>query len=972
MTASHALPDTAQEIAFHKSIELFESENVNQHELTSCWQAALPTYAEQIQDFLQKQLENFKQGFLGQEQVVFPVDPNAADRVKPWSVQDLNVYYTSRTDKPLITKVLNRRRILTINQHPFTEFDDYQLLRDLGSDSADKRARLQIHLDKLHIISYSCFAIGKSSRPQRFYFLTILSILDYFRSLLPRSEDPTYSSETIIRIDAITEHVALFYLNVITQLQVDEEETMLKEMLKVFDNFDQEISPWLALYFRPTVLAENNSENKIILEFLKFHKLRHPESVLELIAKPFGGNFEEVLVELLGAEKKLVQNFGSKTFAEKLKSIKKSLYTPKLSDWMATNILRVLVKESIIHGHEIEFSYIVFHFILRIRSHSCYLPHTKDYLNTILHDIKHNMTEKQHMVDTCPALYLSLNCDTKFKFQLAAKEINQYPPSSALFYAKAGISQPIADLDQDEEKIPDSHLEAITQLKTFEPEKRRQYLTAIFSEYRYLNNHIEFLSTETVKELDLNVNALYQYYIKADPSTDIVKLWELFLDSHSIDENHFFSYHDNCKLFSYIQSQKNMLLDAQKIMQHPERYRRLALALDIFITAQGKIDEMFSLLRNPGKIFLLYFTPSYGTTWARDFYADIIRLVAYPVENSTMNFANIVRFMNVPLDRRIPLNLDTIVTQATKYVIDYYAYHLELNANHINKLIFSFMKLYNTRELLSSREVAKTKAFPIQKLHPLCITWADLSLHKDYYALGIFEPVSRQLDFFEIVAKQSTLNLVNLMGSSFDRSFPRSIMGTSEQSLQSDDELIHSVAFQLNYNSAYCNSRLQKGLSIDTEEQELVAFQSKPVDVFYEEQQVLSFIKIYDALRVAQSGPTTNWVKKVNLENLPMVQALEIIKSHANKPGSRTQKAWELVAFHGIQPLNGNFELIKTIYAYGFRHSLFKKSSFMGENIYRTSTLEKSFQNLHPFFISLHSIPEADTRLGKIVRTLGR
>jgi hypothetical protein len=70
MSASHAALDNTQELIFNKAMQFFATENVNEIELKAYWQAALPAHADQ-NDYLQKQLDSFKQKFLGQEQVVF-------------------------------------------------------------------------------------------------------------------------------------------------------------------------------------------------------------------------------------------------------------------------------------------------------------------------------------------------------------------------------------------------------------------------------------------------------------------------------------------------------------------------------------------------------------------------------------------------------------------------------------------------------------------------------------------------------------------------------------------------------------------------------------------------------------------------------------------------------------------------------------------------------------------------------------
>jgi hypothetical protein len=131
------------------------------------------------------------------------------------------------------------------------------------------------------------------------------------------------------------------------------------------------------------------------------------------------------------------------------------------------------------------------------------------------------------------------------------------------------------------------------------------------------------------------------------------------------------------------------------------------------------------------------------------------------------------------------------------------------------------------------------------------------------------------------------------------------------------------------------------------------------------------FIRIYAALKAGQSGYwKTDWVTRYNIVNMNTASAIALIQEHAKKPGSRTQKAWELVMQHSPQDIPDNVFLIKKIYAAAFEKSgLLRLSRFAGGLFWRMSALQKQLEQVRDLLPSTDKL-RSDSRLNKIISTL--
>ena len=195
---------------------------------------------------------------------------------------------------------------------------------------------------------------------------------------------------------------------------------------------------------------------------------------------------------------------------------------------------------------------------------------------------------------------------------------------------------------------------------------------------------------------------------------------------------------------------------------------------------------------------------------------------------------------------------------------------------------------------------------------------------------------------------------------------------------RSMQRLINNVSFDLNpykffllkFYYAYCQNSKALGQEYDSD---FVKYYETPIEEIFKREQVQAFVKIYYALRNAQSEFfKTDWVKDNNINNLSLDDAYNLITGHAKKPDSLTQKAWELVIKYKSDTSPENINLIKNIYTYGFKQSgFFKRSTSFGHTYYTTSDVEARLQFMRNDGFKA-CIGEGNTRLNNVVKSLGR
>lgn len=139
------------------------------------------------------------------------------------------------------------------------------------------------------------------------------------------------------------------------------------------------------------------------------------------------------------------------------------------------------------------------------------------------------------------------------------------------------------------------------------------------------------------------------------------------------------------------------------------------------------------------------------------------------------------------------------------------------------------------------------------------------------------------------------------------------------------------------------------------------------------EPRVAAFKKIYTALREGQSGFfKTNFV--ANHSQLSDEEMYQQILAHiAEKPDSRTAKAWALADRHYRNCSHQNHVLFTEIYKYSFEKSgyFFKRSQITGVTFYSSANLNQAAQAQFTSEQVVEAASKTGSRSAKIYRSLG-
>jgi hypothetical protein len=963
------------QLAFDTAKAQFSLPQINNEKILALWRTALPTHKAQITEFLNQEHKHIMSEFVGAENYQAFL-ASSAD-TQPWSPEDMDLYYQCRSDTPAIAHVMNVRRSLIIAEMCYTNFDDYQIIRDLQTpEKVSKRVVYQELIMKLDLIIQSKEVINSNNSAEKQIITQLIEVLNFLRVKLNNQQEQPLSNEQKLnihcQIDAINEFIALIFYCMINNFRIDENADFIKSTLVNLNALNQEIFPWLSYHFNNSLPFDQKLEDKAIQEFLKFHTLLNEESILELIAKLFGTSANVAISDTLKLQRKTWRIFSNKTVPEKLKLIENYRFTSHLSDWVALYICIDIVKESQQHGMEPLFVDTVIKFIFTVKAKRTSLPHSNAYLSSLKKDLINNVN---NIKESCPGLYIAVSCDSVNEVKLTAQELDYFPPLAGIFYNRESHSDSL-----DEDVAINLQPKIIEVISKFDKSRLNSYMATVFEHYDYLADHVEFILSDTACQLalipeDFPLFALRLHYSEKKLAADIVSVWENFLDQDSIVETDFFSFSDNVKLFSNILSVKDQLLTSEKIAKFPKRYRQLVLALEIY---QGLTAKFYT-------DFLLEYEYDASTQWAKEFSDAIIQAVAYPQNNLTMDFNNIIKFMDLTLNKPGNAFSGNVPFEKQQELLDFYSSKPTQNAiYYTNNLIHKFMFLFVTNQpALNEIEKFKIQLYSPLKLPSICTSWVEFARLKIFPVLPVYASPLRKFNYLAIMSAQivqPVLTAINItaniapiqhtlqhtLGIEPDSELMRPFQQLIQQHSLPDPS--QHVNFIMKVYFAYCQR--QKALTPQDYDRNFIEYYETDSDTHFKKPRVEAFIKLYYSLRTAQSSFfKTDWVARNNIRKLPVAEAYRLIVAHSNKVGSRTQKAWELVRKYSDISANNIF-LIKHIYAYGFRNSgFFKKSTALGTTYYTAAAMEDHLQCVNgDRFMQL--IGDKNTRLDNVVRSL--
>ena len=116
-----------------------------------------------------------------------------------------------------------------------------------------------------------------------------------------------------------------------------------------------------------------------------------------------------------------------------------------------------------------------------------------------------------------------------------------------------------------------------------------------------LDQHLSFIDSELAKKIGLQLDdfplmALRKHYVDPNNQKDPLPLWEAVLDSGLIMQSTFLASANNEQLFAKLEQVGPQLIIRDKILQYPERYKELCLALAVYCTLHTRPIDV------PGRI----------------------------------------------------------------------------------------------------------------------------------------------------------------------------------------------------------------------------------------------------------------------------------------------------------------------------------------------------------------------------------
>ena len=961
------------ETAFTTAKAKFRELQADSQMILNLWRQALPRYQNEISEFLATELTTDLSVFAGNENNNYL---NNAVPAAPWTVLDMNAYYNARNDSNKIKTILRERRIIIISEKSFTRFDNYQLIRDEHAPNIIAKRKIYYdNLEHLALIHQSLALLENREDAVQNHVSQIVELLNYLKLQLTAvpAEDAEPMSGTdkenlICKIDACCEYIAAYFLEIITNLNVDENSNFIKLLLHNLDQLDNEIFPWLSLTFQNDLPFNEEEAIELTNEFFKFHCLRHGKSLAELITNLIGGTATILQTNELLFTRKAWYSLSKKSFREQLALISKYICQSEVSDWMMLNMAMSIVYHSPHVDLEPMEVVMIARFFNRIRGNSFLLPQANIYLQHVAKDIANKLDTVE---DSAKDLSVTIESGNKAVIKARARSLNHYPPLAEIFYDEV-----IVEENLDDEKPDNLQAEILTTVMNYEAKDAHAYLAAVFSDDNYWDQHQKFFQSNIpnklgLRAIDFPLLALRLHYTQQQVVDDVISLWEAFIDQDSVTETDFFNHETNSNLFSHIYTIKDQLITAEKISQHPQRYKKLLLALEIYRSMGVGIMDLSPLLG---------FIVSYPERrrWTLNCINFIVKCVAYPLGSRRMNFQNVNNFLGLALGRPTALQANT------QAMFDFAVEHPNHNFNFDNALVLMFMKLFRKKENdLSDAQIYQSKSISLEKLPAQCQTWLDLDLIKNYILFPVFADTLFIHSLESMYSTDLAKRIFSMSAYATAMGFAASMRRFGEAQFEEQTDLVNNLmsglGLNLNFETqirftqelyyAYCLNK--KSLNAPDVDSAYMDLYSINVTDNYLKAQVAAFIKIYSALRVAQSGFfKTNWVAQHNIAQLPPVEALELIKEHAGKSASRSQKAWELAKKYDFEVDPENILLIQKIYSYGFSHSgLFKRSTSFKEAFYRADSLNQKLDSMDAEEFQT-CIRENDSRLYKTVRAL--
>jgi hypothetical protein len=535
----------------------------------------------------------------------------ALTKLTPWSGKEMNSYYGSRQENDKIKSILTDRRREIISENFLTFYDDYQIVRVADDKKQlDETKEFSEQLSQLSDLG-ALFAQANpdvSAISHDTYYLSILfRVLDVLRLEMTTHEQQHPSSPNpylISRIDAVNRLLASYLLNLVMTKKVDEYKELIGQIFKAIGSQDQEVLPWLSVFFKRELLMNSEERDQLIKEFLKLSHLKWPtpiaQQLLEVGGQRLTPAIDKALTEYLKHDANVWSDLANQRFEDRLKKIEAYLLNSYLSDWVMLNICMNLIAEAKSQPQHTELSRVVYLCCRRVYQDQHVLEQAYGYLSLVNRDIENKYYQP-------PALSVATISDINMASEKAF-ELNIIPPSTEIFY----------EMIKNPERL-------ITLASTYDKASLIKLLSTIFIDGNQLEQHLTFIDSVLAQKMGLHIDdfplmALRKHYVNSNNPNDPIPLWEAVLDSGMIMQSAFLAAYKNERLFAMLEQVGPELIDRDKICSYPERYKELCLALAVYCTLNTSIS--------PGFLFIgPHLQRNESVAWASKLFMDITHLL---------------------------------------------------------------------------------------------------------------------------------------------------------------------------------------------------------------------------------------------------------------------------------------------------------------------------------------------------------
>ncbi|PJD93937.1 MAG: hypothetical protein CK424_01395 [Legionella sp.] len=633
--------------------------------------------------------------------------------VKPWTSVDMNRYYSLRDslDKSGLYAQMTQRRQQLIVGATVTIFDELQLTRETEATTKLKNAsNTNEEWHKLQLLSDAKVIVNSNESQTSYFFDALLHVLAIYKVQL---HTPTADVDLIFKIDNSLSYIADYFNDIILSDHLEENRVNIEEKLTQLGDLNQEIFPWLSVFFRRELLNLSIDDAKVdhhIDSFLKFHTFINKKSLEEMLSNLMGLSTKVTYKQFLKAERQQLQCILDTDTKNALKNMTYYLRGSVTSPWIVEQLL-MYIKEQ---PHNAEVGFLSFQLIELVYRNPQLFMHSYDYLTGLkAWDCQPNSTKIKKMQWDHPSYLIALlKHDPQRQIEAIdlAFSMRVLPPSATFIYAMW-------------QKHPKKTTAIIQHYQDHFPALLHDIWLHIFSNEEELVDQNQLLRANvhpSITKIYAPLFALRQAIEHSEPlpETWVITLWKGLLESGLLDMPRFLQSEKNQQVVTTLQ---NITDFAKNVPLTLAQTKTLCTLLAVYRATQLEPHDT-----EPYTSYSIFFRPPTieykdESSWADHLYFQLLCTIAW--SQNRFDFDNIIRFLDIELNPPShPISIENLHETMVHDIQIRNSKHQNTNYNHQEKLLHSFLELY--LEILKRHNVTK-KSYISSLFHEL----PSLALH---------------------------------------------------------------------------------------------------------------------------------------------------------------------------------------------------------------------------------------------------